>query len=155
MPNSELFVGDFNIHVCCPTEPLVTLLILLSLLMMKTWTHFAPCFILSFTCFSYESVRRCFPPLYLKRPSAVKPRKSPAPARKRRIVSSFTAAQFSVAFHPARATYSNSPLCLRTEALFCSACKSILESVAPLKTMRCEPWHNYTFSCHQTREPES
>lgn len=39
MPNSELFVGDFNIHVCCPTEPLVTLLILLSLLTMTTWTH--------------------------------------------------------------------------------------------------------------------
>lgn len=80
--------------------------------------------------------------------------KTGAPVQKRRIVNSCTAGQFSVAFDQ----LCDRPASVNTEELsswFHSSCRTILDSVAPIKTVqsktKSEPWFNEE-TCPARRE---
>lgn len=155
-----LLVGDFNIHVCCPDKPLVKdfLGILDSFNLVQcvsgpTHDHGHTLDLVLTHGLSAANLEICDDvisdhlPVVFEVPFSRPAVKLSAPAKRRRTFNSLTAGQFSSAFNQLcvsseSTTTSTGELC----SWFFSSCRTVLDSVAPLKTVqpkpKPEPWFN-------------
>ncbi|XP_034562467.1 uncharacterized protein LOC117829052, partial [Notolabrus celidotus] len=153
-----LFVGDFNLHVCCPDKPLVKDFIslidsfnLVQCVSGPTHERGHTLDLVLSHGLSVSNVEICdnvfsdHMPVLFDVDFSCAVSESRAPVQRRRIINPFTAGRFSVAFDQLCAY----PVSGNTEELsswFDSSCLTILDSVAPLKAVKprakSEPWLN-------------
>jgi len=153
-----LIVGDFNIHVCCPSKPLSKdfLNIIDSFNLVQSVSGHTQ--ILGHTLDLvlwyglpvknvkvHDALFSDHMPVLFEIPSYGHTAKPCAPARRRRIINSTVTTRFSAAFK--NAAEAQTPVGSDTEHLtssFYSTCINILDCVAPFKTLRPkakkEPW---------------
>ena len=153
-----LLVGDFNIHVCCPDKPLVKDFLSLIDSFNLVQCVSGPTHELGHTLdlvlchgLSVSNLEICSNvlsdhlPVMFEAAFSCAAVQSCAPARSRRIFNPVTAGQFSSAFNqlcvPSGLTPANTE---ELSSSFHSSCRTILDSVAPLKTVqpkaKPEPW---------------
>uniref|UniRef100_A0A3B3HMF5 Reverse transcriptase domain-containing protein n=1 Tax=Oryzias latipes TaxID=8090 RepID=A0A3B3HMF5_ORYLA len=153
-----LIVGDFNIHVCCPEKPLVKdFLEIIDSFNLVQWvsgttheqghvldlvlSHGLPVFNIEICDLAVLDHMPVVFEAGLSRTAV----KSTAPPQRRRIFNSSTAGRFSSAFNQLVVPPSAADV-LELSSWFSSSCTSILDSVAPLKTLKPrpkpEPWFN-------------
>lgn len=146
-----LIVGDFIIHVCCPSRPLVKdfLNLIDSFNFVQSVTGptqehghtldlVLSCGLPVFNIEVFSAVFSDHLPVLFEISLPWHIAKPCTPARCCRMFNLSTAVQFSVASKNAAETHSDPPLCFNTEeltSLFYSTCQNILDTVAPFKIM--------------------
>ena len=153
-----LFLGDFNIHVCCPDKPLVNDFLslidsfnLVQCVSGPTHEHGHTLDLVLSHGLSVFNLKICenvisdHMPVVFEVAFSCTAVKSCAPAQRRRTFNPSTAGQFFAVFNQLCA--SSDSMSADTEELsswFHSSCRTILDSVAPLKTkqpkVKPEPW---------------
>ncbi len=158
-----LIIGDFNIHVCCPTKPLAKAFLNLVdsfNLTQFVASHTHKCGHILDLVLSYGlpigNIEVCDATFSDHLPVVFEictsyDFKVTSLTRRHRIINPSTAQLFSDAFNGINDEYSMSSYGLNTDdltSLFSSTCQSILDIVAPLRTVRekprVQPWLNST-----------